>query len=110
MPSCGVYCRRVLPRAAAAPAAATAAVAAATAAAAQRVAACPLDPRPARSLPQGLGKALVEGMTRTLLRREITNITLFADANGEDGRAAVGSPPALRGRAGGGHTHWYVWT
>ncbi|PSC76934.1 acetyltransferase NSI [Micractinium conductrix] len=30
---------------------------------------------------QGLGKALVEGMTRTLLRREITNITLFADAN-----------------------------
>ncbi|KAL4438004.1 hypothetical protein ABPG77_004225 [Micractinium sp. CCAP 211/92] len=30
---------------------------------------------------QGLGKALVEGMTRTLLRREVTNITLFADAN-----------------------------
>lgn len=31
---------------------------------------------------QGLGKALVEGMTRTLLRRDITNITLFADAAG----------------------------
>ncbi|KAI3438726.1 hypothetical protein D9Q98_001146 [Chlorella vulgaris] len=28
---------------------------------------------------RGLGKALVEGVTRTLLRREITNITLFAD-------------------------------
>lgn len=39
---------------------------------------------PLRGL-QGLGKALVEGMTRTLLRREVTNITLFADANGEPG-------------------------
>lgn len=28
---------------------------------------------------QGLGKALVEQMVRTLLKREITNITLFAD-------------------------------
>ncbi len=32
---------------------------------------------------QGLGKALVEQMVRTLLQRDITNITLFADANGE---------------------------
>lgn len=39
----------------------------------------PLLPRS----PQGLGKALVEGMTRTLLRRDITNITLFADAHGK---------------------------
>lgn len=39
----------------------------------------PLLPRS----PQGLGKALVEGMTRTLLRRDITNITLFADAQGK---------------------------
>ena len=39
---------------------------------------------PARP-PQGLGKALVEGMVRTLLRRDITNITLFADGKG--GRA-----------------------
>ncbi|KAF6263291.1 acyl-CoA N-acyltransferase [Scenedesmus sp. NREL 46B-D3] len=29
---------------------------------------------------QGLGKALVEQMVRTLLRKDITNITLFADA------------------------------
>ena len=29
---------------------------------------------------QGLGKSLVEGVTRTLLRRDISNITLFADA------------------------------
>jgi hypothetical protein len=31
---------------------------------------------------QGLGKALVEQMVRTLLRRDIGNITLFADAQG----------------------------
>lgn len=30
---------------------------------------------------QGLGKALVEQMVRSLLRRDIGNITLFADAN-----------------------------
>lgn len=29
---------------------------------------------------QGLGKALVEQMVRSLLRRNIDNITLFADA------------------------------
>jgi hypothetical protein len=29
---------------------------------------------------QGLGRALVEHMVRTLLRRDITNITLFADS------------------------------
>ena len=29
---------------------------------------------------QGLGKALVEQMVRTLLRQDIANITLFADA------------------------------
>lgn len=31
---------------------------------------------------QGLGKALVEQMIRALLRRDIGNITLFADAKG----------------------------
>jgi ribosomal protein S18 acetylase RimI-like enzyme len=31
---------------------------------------------------QGLGKALVEQMVRALLRRDIGNITLFADAQG----------------------------
>jgi ribosomal protein S18 acetylase RimI-like enzyme len=31
---------------------------------------------------QGLGKALVEGLVRTLLKRQISNITLFADAKG----------------------------
>jgi hypothetical protein len=31
---------------------------------------------------QGLGKALVEGVTRTLLKRDISNITLFADSAG----------------------------
>eukprot|EP00878_Enallax_costatus_P007544 GHUV01007900.1.p1 GENE.GHUV01007900.1~~GHUV01007900.1.p1 ORF type:complete len:121 (+),score=39.07 GHUV01007900.1:895-1257(+) len=30
---------------------------------------------------QGLGKALIEHMVRCLLRRDITNITLFADQN-----------------------------
>lgn len=30
---------------------------------------------------KGLGKALVEQMVRTLLKKEIANITLFADAN-----------------------------
>jgi len=29
---------------------------------------------------QGLGKALVEQIVRTLLRKDISNITLFADA------------------------------
>ena len=38
----------------------------------------------------GLGKALVEQMVRTLLKREITNITLFADAKGEWSGVAVG--------------------
>ncbi len=32
---------------------------------------------------QGLGKALVEHMVRSLLRRDITNITLFADSQGD---------------------------
>jgi hypothetical protein len=32
---------------------------------------------------QGLGKALVEQMIRALLRRDIGNITLFADAQGK---------------------------
>ena len=30
----------------------------------------------------GLGKALLELMVRSLLKRDISNITLFADANG----------------------------
>lgn len=36
-----------------------------------------------KSQGQGLGKALVEQMIRALLRRDIGNITLFADAHGE---------------------------
>ena len=32
---------------------------------------------------QGLGKALVEHMVRSLLRRDIGNITLFADSQGD---------------------------
>ena len=31
----------------------------------------------------GLGKTLVEKIVRSLLRQDITNITLFADARGE---------------------------
>jgi aralkylamine N-acetyltransferase len=30
--------------------------------------------------PKGLGKALVQEMVKTLLRRDIANITLFADS------------------------------
>ena len=45
---------------------------------------------------QGLGKALVEHMVRTLLQRDIGNITLFADANGElpSGMAATATDHA----------------
>ena len=57
---------------------------------------------------QGLGKALVEGMVRTLLKRDITNITLFADANGGCGGGrwrlqgrAVGQSGALAAGGGG---------
>jgi len=32
---------------------------------------------------RGIGKALVAEMVKALLRRDIANITLFADANGE---------------------------
>ena len=40
---------------------------------------------------QGLGKALVEQMIRALLRRDIGNITLFADAQGKQSfRQCVG--------------------
>jgi len=52
---------------------------------------------------QGLGKALVEGMTRTLLRREITNITLFADANGECRQGLEVCLPREGQAAGGRH-------
>lgn len=40
----------------------------------------------------GLGKALVEQMVRSLLRRGISNITLFADANGATTRKIVYCP------------------
>jgi len=33
---------------------------------------------------QGLGKALMEKVIRTLLQRDINNITLFADNKGAD--------------------------
>eukprot|EP00887_Chlorella_sp_A99_P000721 scaffold5.g721.t1 len=49
---------------------------------------------------QGLGKALVEGMVRTLLKRDITNITLFADANVVDFYKQLGfeaDPEGIRG-------------
>jgi predicted N-acetyltransferase YhbS len=39
---------------------------------------------------QGLGKALVEHMVRTLLRRDITNIALFADSKVVDFYSQLG--------------------
>jgi hypothetical protein len=48
---------------------------------------------------QGLGKALVEGVTRTLLRREITNITLFADGAGEGRQRGSSGSLAVSKRA-----------
>lgn len=39
---------------------------------------------------QGLGKALVEQMVRALLRRDISNITLFADPKVVDFYKALG--------------------
>eukprot|EP00242_Pyramimonas_sp_CCMP2087_P012931 CAMPEP_0198207106 /NCGR_PEP_ID=MMETSP1445-20131203/10583_1 /TAXON_ID=36898 /ORGANISM="Pyramimonas sp., Strain CCMP2087" /LENGTH=252 /DNA_ID=CAMNT_0043880015 /DNA_START=249 /DNA_END=1007 /DNA_ORIENTATION=- len=49
---------------------------------------------------QGLGKALVEQMVRALLRREIGNITLFADANVVDFYKQLGfeaDPEGIKG-------------
>ena len=49
---------------------------------------------------QGLGKALVERMVRTLLRRGISNITLFADAKVVDFYKQLGfeaDPEGIRG-------------
>ena len=49
---------------------------------------------------QGLGKAMVEQMVRTLLRREITNITLFADAGVVDFYKGLGfeaDPEGIKG-------------
>jgi ribosomal protein S18 acetylase RimI-like enzyme len=49
---------------------------------------------------QGLGKALVEHMVRTLLRRDITNITLFADAKVVDFYKQLGfdaDPEGIKG-------------
>ncbi|CAD7702407.1 unnamed protein product [Ostreobium quekettii] len=49
---------------------------------------------------QGLGKALVENMVRTLLRREILNITLFADAGVVDFYRTLGfetDPEGIKG-------------
>lgn len=49
---------------------------------------------------QGLGKALVERVVRTLLKREITNVTLFADAKGEALLAAHGARAGCMGARG----------
>lgn len=49
---------------------------------------------------QGLGKALVEHMVRSLLRRDITNITLFADAKVVDFYKQLGfecDPDGIKG-------------
>jgi ribosomal protein S18 acetylase RimI-like enzyme len=49
---------------------------------------------------QGLGKALVEQMVRTLLRRDIGNITLFADAQVVDFYRGLGfeaDPEGIKG-------------
>jgi ribosomal protein S18 acetylase RimI-like enzyme len=49
---------------------------------------------------QGLGKALVEQMVRALLRRDIGNITLFADANVVDFYKGLGfesDPEGIKG-------------
>lgn len=49
---------------------------------------------------QGLGKALVEQMVRTLLRRDISNITLFADAKVVDFYRQLGfeaDPQGIKG-------------
>ena len=52
----------------------------------------------------GLGKAMVEQMVRTLLRREITNITLFADAGVVDFYKGLGFEADLEGIKG---MFWY---
>ncbi len=49
---------------------------------------------------RGLGKALVERVVRSLLRREIANVTLFADARVVDFYGALGfeaDPEGIRG-------------
>eukprot|EP00879_Flechtneria_rotunda_P018297 GHRR01019194.1.p1 GENE.GHRR01019194.1~~GHRR01019194.1.p1 ORF type:complete len:168 (+),score=48.84 GHRR01019194.1:585-1088(+) len=49
---------------------------------------------------QGLGKALVEHMVRALLRRDITNITLFADSKVVDFYKQLGfasDPEGIKG-------------
>lgn len=53
---------------------------------------------------QGLGKALVEQMVRALLRREIGNITLFADAQVVDFYRNLGFEPDPQGIKG---MFWY---
>eukprot|EP00850_Spirogloea_muscicola_P001846 SM000007S20806 [mRNA] locus=s7:355417:356938:+ [translate_table: standard] len=53
---------------------------------------------------QGLGKALVEQMVRALLRRDIGNITLFADAKVVDFYKALGFEPDPEGIKG---MFWY---
>ena len=52
------------------------------------------------ALVQGLGKALVEQLVRTLLRKDITNITLFADAKVVDFYQQLGfeaDPEGIKG-------------
>ena len=59
----------------------------------------PPTPNP-RPLLQGLGKSLVEGMPRTLLHRDISNITLFADAGVVQFYAGLGyeaDPEGIKG-------------
>jgi ribosomal protein S18 acetylase RimI-like enzyme len=49
---------------------------------------------------EGLGKALIEQMVRALLRRDIGNITLFADSNVIEFYNALGfeaDPDGIRG-------------
>lgn len=53
---------------------------------------------------QGLGKALVEQMIRALLRRDIGNITLFADSQVVDFYKALGFQPDPEGIKG---MFWY---
>ncbi len=67
----------------------------------------------ARPQGQGLGKALVEQMVRALLRRDISNITLFADPKVVDFYKQLGfeaDPDGISGMfwwvVGGG---WWFW-
>lgn len=45
---------------------------------------------------QGLGKALMEKVIRTLLQRDINNITLFADNKGTDFKIFYSTLPCVK--------------